>query len=60
MSSGPHLHFEVLVNTRFVDPLAIQVPRERQLEGRELLDFQRERARIDDLMRRAPVRTASR
>ncbi|MDO9383728.1 MAG: M23 family metallopeptidase [Hyphomicrobiaceae bacterium] len=59
MSSGPHLHFEVLVNTRFVDPLAMQVPRERQLEGRELLDFQRERARIDDLMRRAPVRTAS-
>lgn len=60
MSSGPHLHFEVLVNTRFVDPLAMQVPRERQLEGRELLDFQRERARIDDLMRRAPLRTASR
>lgn len=60
LSSGPHLHYEVLVNTRFVDPLAMQVPRERQLEGRELMDFQRERARIDDLMRRAPVKTASR
>ena len=56
---GPHLHFEVLVNSRFVDPLTIQVPRERQLTGRQLADFQKERARIDELMRRSPVMTAS-
>lgn len=59
LSSGPHVHFEVLVNNRFVDPMSIQVPRERQLTGKQLADFQKERARIDELMRRAPVITAS-
>jgi len=60
LSSGPHLHFEVLVNKRRVDPMSIQVPQERQLTGRELAEFQRERARIDELIRRAPVMTSSR
>jgi len=60
LSSGPHLHYEVLINTRFVDPLSIQVPRERKLAGRDLAEYQRERARIEELMRRAPVMTASR
>jgi len=60
LSSGPHLHYEVLINTRFVDPLSIQVPRERKLTAKDFSDFQRERARIEDLMRRAPVMTASR
>lgn len=59
LSSGPHVHFEVLVNNRFVDPMSIQVPRERKLEGRDLAEFQKERARIEELMRRAPVMTAN-
>jgi murein DD-endopeptidase MepM/ murein hydrolase activator NlpD len=56
LSSGPHLHFEVLVGSRWVDPLTIQVPREKRLTGRQLAAFQRERVRIDELLRRPPVR----
>lgn len=57
LSSGPHLHYEVLVNKRFVNPMKIHVPRGQKLTGRLLAAFQKERLRIDALKQRSPVTT---
>jgi murein DD-endopeptidase MepM/ murein hydrolase activator NlpD len=57
LSTGPHLHYEVIVNDRYVDPLRIRIPRGRELDGRMLAEFKRERERIDTLRTKAPTAT---
>jgi murein DD-endopeptidase MepM/ murein hydrolase activator NlpD len=50
MSTGAHVHYEILVNGRFVDPMRVKLPRGRSLEGPMLANFEKERDRIDAQM----------
>jgi murein DD-endopeptidase MepM/ murein hydrolase activator NlpD len=50
MSTGPHVHYEILVNGRFVDPMRIKLPRGRSLDGPLLSSFEKERDRLDGMM----------
>ena len=49
-STGAHVHYEILVNGRFVDPMRIKLPRGRSLEGTMLSGFEKERDRLDVMM----------
>ena len=50
MSTGAHVHYEILVNGRFVDPMRIKLPRGRSLEGPLMANFEKERDRLDAQM----------
>jgi murein DD-endopeptidase MepM/ murein hydrolase activator NlpD len=58
LSTGSHVHYEIIINSRFVDPMKVRLPRGRVLDGPALASFDRERVRLDGLMTQQPARTA--
>jgi len=58
LSTGPHVHYEILVNGRFVDPLRVKLPRGRVLEGPLMAGFDKSRERVDSIITRSSPRVA--
>ena len=59
LSTGAHLHYEIIVNGRHVDPMKFRLPRGRVLEGGTLASFEQERDRLDNMITRAgPTRSS--
>ncbi|KEC58149.1 hypothetical protein O93_01228 [Bartonella quintana JK 19] len=50
MATGPHCHFEIIVNGVKVDPMRIRLPNSKALTNQDLQTFLREKYNIDSLI----------
>lgn len=57
-STGPHLHYEVIVNKQHVDPMRVKLPEGKSLTGEALAAFKQESKQLLAKLDRAPDGTA--
>ncbi len=50
MATGPHCHFEIIVNGVKVDPMRIRIPNSKALTNQDLQAFLQEKNNIDSLL----------
>jgi murein DD-endopeptidase MepM/ murein hydrolase activator NlpD len=53
LSTGSHVHYEIMINGRFIDPMKVKLPRGRVLEGPLLASFEEQRDKLDQVLARA-------
>ncbi|WP_273760434.1 M23 family metallopeptidase [Bartonella sp. ML70XJBT.G] len=54
MATGPHCHFEIIVNGVKVDPMRIRIPEGKALTNQDLQAFLEEKNNIDSLLSNPP------
>jgi murein DD-endopeptidase MepM/ murein hydrolase activator NlpD len=54
LSTGTHVHYEILINDRFVNPMTVKLPRGRVLDGPTLATFDKDREQLDAMLSHGP------
>ena len=57
MSTGPHLHYEVMQGNKRINPMTLKLPSGRKLESHELAAFQQQVQKIAVLLAEVPAIT---